>query len=193
MSLGEKYIPDIYEIDDIDKCIAEYPPYYERSFTKRYCVEFNKENLNLDTCISMYSSKLCMIFLAEGHSIIQEGKSIKQFDFKVGKEDRLANSTGGKYKKKAQRLQRDSVICFIETTDGNKYPVKAGIKGRLIDINPAVVKNPSISIEKHKSTGYIALIHPENFRSPPEEVLSGLLTKNDYENVLSSCQNYKTE
>lgn len=186
MTLNEKHIPEIYEIEDIDKCIAEYPPYYERSFTKRYCQEFNKDSNYLDTCISLYSSKLCMVFLAEGHSIIKEDKKIKQLLFQVGKEDRLTNLTKGKYKKNAQRLQRDSVICYIETTDGVKYPIHAGIKGRLIDINPLVVKNPNILIEKHKSTGYIALIHPENFRSAPEEVLSGLIAKDEYEQVLKN-------
>lgn len=193
MTSNEKCIPAIYEIEDIDKCIAEYPPYYERSFTKRYCVQFNKENEHLDTCISLYSSKLCMVFLAKGHSIVKEGKTIKQFHFQVGKEDRLTNITGGKYKKKAQRLQKDTVICFVETTDGIKYPIFSGIKGRLIDINPIVVKNPNILIEKHNTTGYIALIHPENFRSAPDEILSGFLDDGEYQEVLNSRSDSKTE
>ncbi|KAK9890685.1 hypothetical protein WA026_012036 [Henosepilachna vigintioctopunctata] len=185
MDETNKHIPEIHEIDNIEKKISNFLPYYERGFHKVYSVEFSKDNFYLDTCISMYSNKICLLFLADGHSIIKENKTIKSLDFKVGKEDRLANSVGGKCKRSAQSLHKNSVICFIETTDGMKYPFCAGIKGKLLDLNPVVLEDYSKMVTFRNTKGYVAMVQPI-FQNKREIILKGLLNRQDYENVLSS-------
>ncbi|KAL3268616.1 hypothetical protein HHI36_007722 [Cryptolaemus montrouzieri] len=185
MAKNNRYIPEIYEIDNIRQEIAEFPPYYKRNFTDRYCVQFNKTGFYIDTRISLYSNKICLLFLAKGHSIIQNHKSITKIDFQVGKENRLTNIVSGKHKKDAQRLQKNSVICFIETTDGMKYPFCSGIKGKLVDVNRTIGKDSSKIVEGFDTIGYIAMVFPDNFRDPPEDILNGFLTRQQYEDELS--------
>ncbi|XP_044269590.1 protein Abitram [Tribolium madens] len=173
----EKPIPSI--LDSISKeQIANFQPYYERYFEKRYCTKFSTENVNLDTCVRVHTNKICVIFLSEKHSILKKHQRIKSLNFQVSpKVNRLKNSMSGKGKRGAQLLQPESILCFIETEDGEKYPVHSGIYGKLLEINDRLSENPNLLVDD-LNEGFLAVILPDLRRH--EENIRSLRIKHEY-------------
>ncbi|KYB28597.1 protein Abitram [Tribolium castaneum] len=175
--VDEKPIPSI--LDSISKeQIANFQPYYERYFEKKYCTKFTTENVNLDTCVRVHTNKVCVISLSEKHSIIKKHQRIKNLNFQVSlKVNRLKNNMSGKGKRGAQLLQPESVLCFIETEDGEKYPVHAGIYGKLLEINDRLSENPNLLVDD-LNEGFLAVILPDLRRL--EENIKSLVVKEEY-------------
>ncbi|KAF5282981.1 hypothetical protein FQA39_LY04852 [Lamprigera yunnana] len=117
--------------------------------------------LNLDQKISFHSNRICLISLAENHIVIKNRKRIIRLNCCVGNNvNRLLNVTSGKGKRGAQKLNPDSVLCYIECDDGTSYPVYSCVTGKLLEINEKLVTDPNLLINKPVSDGYIALILP---------------------------------
>lgn len=64
----------------------------------------------------------------------------------------------GKGKRGAQFLAPDSILCVVETEDGESYPVHAGINGKLLEINSQLVDNPSLIVDDNLSCGFVAIM-----------------------------------
>jgi glycine cleavage system H lipoate-binding protein len=66
--------------------------------------------------------------------------------------------------------------------DSSKYTVQSCIKGKLVEMNDALIENPKILIEKPHAEGYIAIVLPSisNSNQQREE----LLTLEEYNDVV---------
>jgi len=64
-------------------------------------------------------------------------------------------------------LQETSPILSIKVK-GQEEPVllQTGIKGKLIEINKAIVDNPQLLLEESEGRGYIALLLPKLDKDP---------------------------
>ncbi|XP_025831214.1 protein Simiate [Agrilus planipennis] len=147
-------------MDSINVTSDEYLSVADRYYTVKYCTDYSTEENNLDHCISFHTNRICLISLAEKHPIIKDRKQILKIDSVVGNIDRLENKSSGKAKHGAQKLNPNSILCYIHCSDGSSYPVYSCIKGKLLEINKNIFKNPQLIIEKPRSQGYIALILP---------------------------------
>lgn len=134
--------------------------------------------MNLDTCIRVHTNKLCLVFLSPKHSLVVGNQQIKKINFQVSKKvNRYNNAIKGKGKKGAQFLQPESLLCFVETVDGDSYPVKAGVHGKLLEINANIPQNYNL-IKDDLNEGFIAVILPDKNRF--DQDMSKLINKDDY-------------
>ncbi|XP_022807189.1 protein Simiate-like [Stylophora pistillata] len=62
----------------------------------------------------------------------------------------------------------------------NKYSLYSCIKGKLVEVNEELVTKPQLLLEKPETEGYLAVVLPKL----TENILDGLLTKEEYENLL---------
>ncbi|XP_066998845.1 protein Abitram [Anabrus simplex] len=154
----------------------------ERYYTPRYVLDAGNKK-GEDHCILFHSNRICLITLAESHPIIKEKKSIVKIDFHVSTNvDRLKNKVTGKGKHGAQFLQASSPLCFIECTDNTKYTVYSCIKGKLVEMNDALIENPKLLIDKPSAEGYIAIVLPNITNS--EQQKEEMLTREDYRRII---------
>uniref|UniRef100_A0A8C2C1P8 Protein Abitram n=1 Tax=Cyprinus carpio TaxID=7962 RepID=A0A8C2C1P8_CYPCA len=120
-----------------------------------------------DHCILQHSNRsiyyILYIFISDGCS-------------------RLKNKVSGKSKRGGQSLTEFAPLCRITCTDEQEYTVFSCIRGRLLEVNEAILNKPDLLLEKMTySTGYIILPKFEESKS----VTEGLLTREQYEDVLT--------
>lgn len=115
--------------------------------------------------IRVHSNKLCLVFLENNHpAITAEVLSV---------ETTRPSEVSGKKKRGATFVQPDTVIAHVRTHDLN-YPIRAGVEGKLIEINEALADAPELIKEPE---GYIAIIMPHLAKL--EKALSKLTPVND--------------
>uniref|UniRef100_A0A9J8A9U1 Protein Abitram n=2 Tax=Cyprinus carpio TaxID=7962 RepID=A0A9J8A9U1_CYPCA len=118
-----------------------------------------------DHCILQHSNRICVI------TLISDGCS------------RLKNKVSGKSKRGGQSLTEFAPLCRITCTDEQEYTVFSCIRGRLLEVNEAILNKPDLLLEKPSTEGYIVVILPKFEES--KSVTEGLLTREQYEDVLT--------
>jgi Glycine cleavage H-protein len=158
MSLVENYAPP--GIDDSFEKPAKIQTVTERYYSPRYVLDASGIE-GEDLCVLFHSNKICLITLAPTHPIIALKKEVIKFNFEVSRNvDRRLNKVSGKGKHGAQILQPNSVICFVECSDGTNYSISSCLNGKLVEINEAIVSNPNLLIERPQAEGYLAIVLP---------------------------------
>ena len=157
----------------------------ERRYYKRYYkVQENKE----DQVVLLHSNRICLVSLAPNHPIITTHQKIVSLEFEVGNKrkptDRLSNKVSGKGKKGGQSVDEKAILCLVHCENGSKYPLRSCVRGTLIEINPLIVENPSLLIEKPFAEGHLAVILPK-LPEGLERLKSDLLTEDQYEKHLT--------
>lgn len=151
----------------------------DRYYLHKYSTKFSTPERNLDQRISFHTNRICMISLADHHPVIKGAKQVSRIDCKVdGKTDRFKNSASGKGKRGAQRLDANSVLCYVECSDGSRYPVYSCMNGKLLEINESLIESPQLLVEKPVGEGYIALLLP--VLKEYEAVKSAMLSRAEY-------------
>lgn len=165
--------------------LASYPSVVERYFTRR-CVQ----NDGNDVCLLFHSNKICLVTLAKTHKVFKQNVAVKAVNFQISEKlDRTNNKVSGKGKRGGQHLHEKSVLCKVELEDGTVYPIEAGIKGKLIEINEDLITNPNLIVQKPDTDGYIAIIIQ---KLGAQKENSNTLTKRECEPAAVLIQNLGT-
>ncbi len=75
--------------------------------------------------------------------------------------NRLENVTRGKGKKGAQVAGENSLLAVIEADDGETYPVRSNVRGKIVEVNERLVKEPQLAATHPTTEGYIAMVLPK--------------------------------
>ncbi|XP_017548282.1 protein Abitram [Pygocentrus nattereri] len=158
------------------------------SVTDRYYTRWYKTDMKgkpcEDHCILQHSNRICVITLAESHPILQNGRKIKSINYRISDGcSRLNNKVSGKSKRGGQFLTEFAPLCRITCTDNIEYTIFSCIRGRLLEVNEDILKQPDLLLEKPSTEGYIAVILPKLEES--KSITNGLLTRQQYEEVVS--------
>lgn len=157
----------------------------ERYYEHKYCMEIGRDIKNVHQRVSFHSNRICLISLAENHPVIKDSKEVVRINCEVDEKiDRLKNAASGKGKRGAQKLSPDSVLCYVECSDGSNYPIYSCIKGKLVEINENLVADGNLLVQKPMAEGYIALLLP--VLNCYEDIRCSMLTKEQY---LNHCDN----
>lgn len=186
---------DEYEIPpDNDMCDmldevnlnTELPIITDRYFIPYYKIDVQKKYD--DICIRIHSNRICMLSLAPSHALLQNKYEIEKLSFKVTEKlDRTANKISRKGKRGAQPMQANSNICIITCTNGEVWPIKCCIFGKLIEVNESLVENPQLLKKPPHKGGYIAIILP-NIKIA-DSMKNMLLTEDDYKAAIDKREN----
>ncbi|XP_076055861.1 protein Abitram-like isoform X1 [Oratosquilla oratoria] len=142
------------------------------------------ENRAADVCIMMHSNRLCVVTVSHLHPIIADGKIVTKVNFDVGEVNRLNNKVSGKAKKGAQPIRHFSPLCILTCSDGSEYKIKAGIRGKLVEVNEELLTNPQLVNEKPDAEGFLAVVLPNLVESDNLKKL--LLSESQYLNIRES-------
>ncbi|KAL7829523.1 hypothetical protein AOLI_G00304080 [Acnodon oligacanthus] len=159
------------------------PSVIDRYYTRWYKTDMKGKPCE-DHCILQHSNRICVITLAESHPILQNGRKIKSINYRISDGcSRLNNKVSGKSKRGGQFLTEFAPLCRITCTDNIEYTIFSCIRGRLLEVNEDILKQPDLLLEKPSTEGYIAVILPKLEES--KSITSGLLTREQYEEVVS--------
>lgn len=124
-----------------------------------------------DQCIMFHSNRVCILTIAPSHPVITENKAIERIEHTFEgyeKIDRLASQCQGKSKKGGQKLQKNAPVCALICSDGTKYVITACLNSKLVEINQLICTRPQLVKERPLSTGFIAIIQPNDWKRMAE-------------------------
>lgn len=171
-------VPDIVNsicTEDVYKSVTD------RYFSRRYCIDV-RGTVSNDHLLLFHSNKICVITLAPSHPIFK--KNDFSVNFQVGNTDRTKNAVKGKGKKGGQILDYNSTLCKIKCGDGDEFVVSSCIKGKLIEVNDALIENPHLLKSDPDSCGYIAVVL--TLISTNARIQGELLDPDQYQTILAN-------
>lgn len=125
------------------------PAFFKSPLLRYYsCYQF-KHLDDPSLMIRMHSNKLFLVFLSNDHPIKHENILHVKFE-------QTTDGLSGKKKRGAPILQAISKIAEV-ITDKNKYIIRAGVEGKLIEMNEMLLTNPNLLKEPE---GYLAILMP---------------------------------
>ncbi|GAB5371865.1 hypothetical protein AAMO2058_001616600 [Amorphochlora amoebiformis] len=136
------------------ECVDIIQRYYSEYFSLGKKATIAHDYTGLDQYVQHHTNGLIVIGLAPSHPVLQQGKTAIKvtWDYKAGN-----NKVRGKHKKGAMLFEAHTCVCTIECSDGSKYCVRAGVRGKLIEINDQLDNNPSLIVTRPRHEGYIAI------------------------------------
>ena len=85
-------------------------------------------------------------------------------------------------------VDEGAILCWVECTSGERYALRTNVRGKIIEINEHVIKEPGLIVSEPFSGGFIAVILakiPEGV----EEMQSRLVTEEELEKRLKMIEN----
>ncbi|XP_018572342.1 protein Simiate [Anoplophora glabripennis] len=160
-----------------------------RYYEDKYCINFAVSEAGYnDVLIRIHSNKLFLISLASGNDIIRCGKDITGTNFMIHNNDRSEIKLGGKRKKGAKVIEPHTILCQVKCEGMPKmFNIRAGVPGRIIEINEHVKKDPNLLRKDPKGYGYLAVVAPKGHPSDYEKVMNNLklLSEEEYVKYLT--------
>jgi len=153
----------------------DYPTVVDRFFTRYYY--FKGE---VPYQVLYHSNRICLICLASDHPALSQGISSVNFD--IGNVDRSQNVVKGKGKKGGMILQAESTLALLTTESGETYKVPSCIRGKLVEVNTALVEEPKLLEQLPEGAGYFAILLPKIENC--DAIKASLLTQEQFEERL---------
>lgn len=160
-----------------DSFKEDYPSVVDRFFTRYY---YFKGDVPYQ--VLYHSNRICLICLAPEHPALAQGISSVNFD--IGNVDRSQNVVKGKGKKGGMILQAESTLALLTTANGGTYKVPSCIRGKLVEVNTAIVEEPKLLEQLPEGAGYFAILLPKIENC--DAIKASLLTQEQYEERLKS-------
>ncbi len=70
-------------------------------------------------------------------------------------------NVSGKLKKGAQTIKAGCTICSVVIDGGDVVQLKTLVGGKLLEMNEALLANPTLLNTHHNSTGFVAIVYPD--------------------------------
>eukprot|EP00941_MAST-03F_sp_MAST-3F-sp1_P003609 g3609.t1 len=136
-----------------------------------------------DQYCNMHSNNLCVIGVAPTHSLFANDRKVVHVEFHVNCE-----GISGKKKRGAVNTTHDLNICTVTCSDGTRWPIKAAVPGRLIEINERLVENVNLLNDRKaaRMEGFVCIISPRKEKTML--IQESLLSKVEYEILRSTTK-----
>lgn len=150
-----------------------YPSVIERYYTKYYRSNVHNEPNN-DTLILVHSNRICVLMLSERHPIVEKCLTVESVEPLAT----VNQSMSGKSKRGADYVQPNKLLYRIRCVDHQMFTICASIKGRLVELNEEIMKNPQLLQMKAQSEGYLGIFIPS--LKDGENNIQSLMTEEEY-------------
>ncbi|OSX77366.1 hypothetical protein BU14_0151s0008 [Porphyra umbilicalis] len=107
-----------------------------------------------DVCICRHSNGICVVTLSELHPLVRSRGRVSDVDF------RDVKVVTGKKKRGGTLVEAGTKLARITTAGGLVYSVRAGVRGTLVEVNPALAASPQLAVEEPAAAGYLAVVMP---------------------------------
>jgi hypothetical protein len=141
-----------------------------------------------DTYVHLQANKCCVVGLAAAHPLLLHAARASPV-VSLTLSPALAAPGGmpqlsGKRKKGAVWVEAETVLATAVTEDGRVWPLRAGMRGSLVEFNTRLLERPALLTRRPATQGHLAIILTDLKRVL--EVTRGLLCEADYAGLCAS-------
>jgi len=132
-----------------------------------------------DIYVHLQANRVSVVGLAYAHPLLlhAKGSPLVSVAF-LPTFANISEHLSGKRKKGSLWVEATTVIANATTADGRVWPLRAGMRGNLVEVNQRLVTHPTLLIKKPATQGHLALIITHLKRVL--EVTRELLSETDY-------------
>ena len=129
-----------------------------------------------DNYVHLQANKCCVVGLAPAHPLLMNASPVVS----IALAPALAAGVQlhGKRKKGARGVEAETVLATAQTQDGRSWPLRAGMRGSLVEFNARLLAHPALLLKKPATQGHLAILLTDLKRV--SEVIKGLLAEKDY-------------
>lgn len=146
--------------------------FYTRLFSPGQDVTRRSE----DQYVHLQANRIAIVGIAPAHPLLRLRLAVKSVVFNVALVGGPALT--GKHKHGAAWIEADTVIATATTEDGRTWPLRAGVRANLLELNSRLEAEPWLLTAKAPTTGFLAVVNMQLKRVI--EVTAGLLSEEDY-------------
>jgi hypothetical protein len=113
-----------------------------------------------DIYVHLQANRVCVVGVASAHPLLHHAATVSpilsiayQPTFAA-----IATSLSGKRKKGSLWVEADTVIAHATTADGLVWPLRAGMRGSLVEVNHRLATHPTLLTKKPATQGHLAVI-----------------------------------
>ena len=134
-----------------------------------------------DTYVHLQANKCCVVGLAAAHPLLLHAarcSPIVALALAPALAAPGAMSLSGKRKKGAVWVEAETVLATATTADGRQWPLRAGMRGSLVEFNARLLARPGLLTLRPATQGHLAVVLTDLKRVL--EVTRGLMGEGDY-------------
>jgi len=132
-----------------------------------------------DIFVHLQANKCCVVGLAAAHPLLlHAARTSPLASLALAPAMASGVQLSGKRKKGALWVEAETVIAIATTADGRAWPLRAGMRGSLVEFNLRLLTHPGLLTKKPATQGHLAIILTDLKRVM--EVTRGLLGEEDY-------------
>ena len=136
-----------------------------------------------DTYVHLQANKCCVVGLASAHPLLLHASPLVSVAFAPALASG-AQQLSGKRKKGAVWVEAETVLATATTADGRTWPLRAGMRGSLVECNLRLQAHPSLLAKRPATQGHLAIILTDLKRVL--EVTRSLMCEGDYASLCAS-------
>jgi hypothetical protein len=148
----------------------------ERFYTRLFAPGADAARRGADQYVHLQANRVALVGLAPAHPLLRLRLAVTSvvFDARLT----AAETPTGKHKHGALWVEADTVIATATTADGRTWPLRAGVRAMVLEVNARLEAEPALLTRKAPTVGHLAVLNVHLKRVL--EVTSGLLTEAAY-------------
>lgn len=113
-----------------------------------------------DIYVHLQANRVCVVGVASAHPLLHHAATVSPL-LSIAYQPAfagIATSLSGKRKKGSLWVEADTVIAHATTADGLVWPLRAGMRGSLVEVNHRLATHPTLLTKKPATQGHLAVI-----------------------------------
>jgi hypothetical protein len=147
-----------------------------RFYTRLFSPGQDAARCSEDQYVHLQANRIAIVGLAPAHPLLRLHLVVKSVVFNAALVGGPALT--GKHKHGALWVEADTVIATATTEDGRSWPLRAGVRANLLELNSRLEAEPWLLTAKAPTAGFLAVVNMQLKRVL--EVTAGLLGEEDY-------------
>lgn len=146
-----------------------------RFYTRLFSPGQDTTRCSEDQYVHLQANRIAIVGLAPAHPLLRLRLVVKSVVFNAAL---VGPALTGKHKHGALWVEADTVIATATTEDGRSWPLRAGVRANLLELNSRLEAEPWLLTSKAPTAGFLAVVNMQLKRVL--EVTAGLLSEEDY-------------
>lgn len=154
----------------------------ERFYTRLFSLGVDAIRRGEDQFVHLQANRVALVGIAPAHPLLRLGLTVQSVAF--DQKHFSASAPTGKHKHGAIWVEAETIIATATTTDGRTWPLRAGVRACVLEVNTRLELEPMLLTQKAPTLGHIAVLNIHLKRV--FEVTNALVKEAEYEKLCAA-------